>query len=576
MDPEAESKRLAALRSEIEAMLSESKTFDRIRELLGSGGAARATLAKLLSTVERSPVPELLGDESGLALRVDVLGGRGFVGELVDTETKGAAQAVRAHLQFAEQRGATSLVAAAVEPQFTGSFVFAVGKLPRSETEWHDLVTRAMPQLRVCVTRERVGGLKREIVAAGAVDWRQGFLSRGHEFSLLLGASGPDSVVEPGAVLRVSLDVVAASSLETPFDEVTVKREMQRSQSLKGEASRKFYLYAKDWWKAYTTALGEQEASRRGVKLFARDEHGELRCVCSFVSPLRAGRGLDSPRHCARFVSLIALDKEASVGGGAKTDTWHSPQAFVAKSSGDVWDHATLLCSLLLGFGLDAFVVLGTINANSKAQLHAWVVTRSASGVIAWESATGKRNSLAPLDNDAAKRYASIGCVFNHHHAFANIQASDALVDGLNLDFDDATAWKRLDARANGAVDESAFVSPAADFALVATRLDVPRLELDLENQLKGLIEAKRLETLGLLTVWDAHLSYMLQPALAAYESERITDHAFGNDDFQDAIRRHVPQGHCFKGFPTCFAHLQPNRMLVALQRNQVRPPCCL
>ena len=34
--------------------------------------------------------------------------------------------------------------------------------------------------------------------------------------------------------------------------------------------------------------------------------------------------------------------------------------AFISRRRGDVEPHAYLLCSLLLGFGLDAYVVLGT------------------------------------------------------------------------------------------------------------------------------------------------------------------------------------------------------------------------
>lgn len=48
-----------------------------------------------------------------------------------------------------------------------------------------------------------------------------------------------------------------------------------------------------------------------------------------------------------------------------------------------------LLCSLLLGFGLDAYVCVGT---KSKGAVHAWVVTISVEGTIVfWESLNGHR-----------------------------------------------------------------------------------------------------------------------------------------------------------------------------------------
>lgn len=39
--------------------------------------------------------------------------------------------------------------------------------------------------------------------------------------------------------------------------------------------------------------------------------------------------------------------------------------------SGDVEDHAMLLCSLLLGFGLDSWICIGTTGEGA----HAWVMT---------------------------------------------------------------------------------------------------------------------------------------------------------------------------------------------------------
>lgn len=38
----------------------------------------------------------------------------------------------------------------------------------------------------------------------------------------------------------------------------------------------------------------------RSVKIFAEDERGQHRCVCSFLQPYRRGRMLPTPRHAAR------------------------------------------------------------------------------------------------------------------------------------------------------------------------------------------------------------------------------------------------------------------------------------
>lgn len=53
----------------------------------------------------------------------------------------------------------------------------------------------------------------------------------------------------------------------------------------------------------------------------------------------------------------------------------------------DCEDHAVLLCSLLLGFGLDAYVCIGT---KARGMAHAWVMTIDTTGMVTfWESLTG-------------------------------------------------------------------------------------------------------------------------------------------------------------------------------------------
>lgn len=68
------------------------------------------------------------------------------------------------------------------------------------------------------------------------------------------------------------------------------------------------------------------------------------------------------------------------------------------------------------------------------------------------------------------------------------------------------------------------------------------------------------LQDLGLATVWDDHLSYLLSSALSAYELERCSGVSCGNEEFQDAVRRAVPDGHTFKGFPIHFLHCNARR----------------
>lgn len=61
----------------------------------------------------------------------------------------------------------------------------------------------------------------------------------------------------------------------------------------------------------------------------------------------------------------------------------------------DCEDHAVLLCSLLLGFGLNAYVCVGT---KAKGAAHTWVMTISPEGEVTfWESLTAHRYSACML-----------------------------------------------------------------------------------------------------------------------------------------------------------------------------------
>ena len=111
----------------------------------------------------------------------------------------------------------------------------------------------------------------------------------------------------------------------------------------------------------------------------------------TFVRPLIGIRGIDSAFHAARFVSLFQYIPEMLPTKDQRAEIWHSFHTFIAQGYGDVEDHATLLCSLLLGFGLDAYICIGT----SGDGPHIWVMTRifkdesKTYKVKYWESLTG-------------------------------------------------------------------------------------------------------------------------------------------------------------------------------------------
>jgi hypothetical protein len=99
---------------------------------------------------------------------------------------------------------------------------------------------------------------------------------------------------------------------------------------------------------------------------------------------------------------------------------------------------------------------------------------------------------------------------------------------------DDPTKWHVLRV-------EEALTAETAELSSISCMrrptLDAVALEVSLEGQLRELLGQHRARSLpygvsaGVL--WDDHLSALLTPALAAYETEALTGVAPGNDEFQ-------------------------------------------
>lgn len=85
-----------------------------------------------------------------------------------------------------------------------------------------------------------------------------------------------------------------------------------------------------------------------------------------------------------------------------------------------------------------------------------------------------------------------------------------------------------------------------------------------MEDALKRLIEKRRAQD-GVHTFWDDELAVIAQPALASYELDRVIGITFGNEEFQTGVKRVVPSGYSFKGYPTCFNTTNPEAILATL-----------
>lgn len=290
---------------------------------------------------------------------------------------------------------------------------------------------------------------------------------------------------------------------------------------------------------------------------------------------MRSGRLLDTPRQAARFVSLIAYNKvTASFGVNEQIEQWLHMHTFLTKNKGDCENHSVLLCNLLLGFGLDAYVCVGT---KIKNQPHTWVVTLSPDyeQVVFWESLSGNRYlhmfidpDDPPLDKNILVKhpYKTIGCLFNHRNFYANIQ-SLSNVDTCNFNLRDQSKWKSMSEDAIHTVCSSPTMHQLPP--LCQNILDPTLVSNDLERQLRALVVGHR-QDIGLSTTWDDNLSYMLSAALASYELERVTGLSVGNEEFDQSIKLAIPDGHSFKAFPIQFIHRNGRRVFAACLKSPI------
>ncbi|CAL1610487.1 unnamed protein product [Knipowitschia caucasica] len=512
-------------------------------------------------------------------LFLQIQGGKAFLEHLQEPEPLPGqvCSTFTLHLHFRNQRFRSKPVPCACEPDINEGYLLDVHKDDLGEG---GRMADGTTMLSICdpihlVLIKTDTSSETTLVSSHFLDWRTILSSTSGKMCIAVEMMGVGSECKvPAGILTLGIELYPPLTQNISPDIISTQQSLERQRT--AEKERLFLMYAKQWWREFLEIRPTHQSKM--VKIFAQDENGVNRPVCSYVRVLRAGRLLENPRQAARFVSLLAHERAPVVGSGAgKHEQWCTLLAFVCRGKGDCEDHATLLCSLLLGFGMDAYVCVGT---KAKGVPHTWVLTRGTDGSVTfWESLTAHRYLHQAIDPDApplvqqpkpSHPYCTVGCVFNHQSFLANCQPSDA-VELCVFDFQNQSRWKAMSDDALKSV-----CSPGSNTSLppvpplTAPTLDPAAVSNQLELELRYLISEHR-KDLDLATVWDDHLSYLLSSALSAYELERCTGVSCGNEEFQDAVRRAVPDGHTFKGFPIHFLHRNARRAFA----TSLRSPCC-
>ena len=172
------------------------------------------------------------------------------------------------------------------------------------------------------------------------------------------------------------------------------------------------------------------------LQVICTDMAGATRLITRFIAPLSGPPCVDSEFAALRYVSLIPFlsDRVALPGF---TGIWSLHNEFLEIGAGDWEEHAMLLCALLLGHGLDAYVLLGNAVPDGRV---AWVLTYTSGGQVRiWNPAAGR----VYLPGERGCPLQSIGMIFNAKMIIANLQPNVKLNE-MSFNFNEPRHWNIL------------------------------------------------------------------------------------------------------------------------------------
>jgi centrosomal protein CEP76 len=513
---------------------------------------------------------------SHTALYLRLAGGRAFLDNfdaaVVEARRKAKEQMV-VHLHFGNQRFRSAPLPVSCDPAFDDDFLINI------EPSIRDLIECQTP-LHILVTSEDASGAKCRTVGENTIEWRR-VLRRG-VLNVAVELAGVNPGV-PAGILDVQLELLPFGR---PYAEDEIQFHLEQTKSGQSAADREFLVYARRWWGEYQ-AMRSSHAQRR-VKVFAQALSGRMLPVTHYIDVLQPDRVFDGPEDAARFVSLFSVD---SPGDDTANDMlsglragpgeqWLSTFTFLCQRRGDSPNHATLLCSLLLGFGLDAYCVVGAgippgedaagpRPIKPECPTTMLVLTRQALAQAAESANIGTRflvrlwdpteGTVFDVNDVAGHRLLTIDCAFNNRQLVANVQDANR-VETTQFDFEDETRWKSVNPMKLRMVPR---VSPCPPLLWVPTR---PRqLEVELEQRLKKAVVAHR-DTISVPTLWDDDLAVVFNQALSKYEAAR-RDASMPVDLtwFSHGVKGKLGEGRTFKGFPVNVTHTSEARILAAI-----------
>ncbi|XP_013777512.1 centrosomal protein of 76 kDa-like isoform X2 [Limulus polyphemus] len=458
------------------------------------------------------------------------------------------------HGHFQGQRSKSTPVPAVCEPEFFCTLSFDLHAktqgLIASDVRASSLSEIDSPVHLVLVRTEPNG--ENKLMSSCFLEWRKVLTSPNGCLSIHteLKGIGVENKVPIGIL---DMELCVNPTPKSLITECVLNTQLSLEKTQYDEKQILFLTYSKLWWQEYLEIRPEH--SLRLVKIFTQDENAVALPVVCYVKPLRVGRLIESPQEALWFVSLFHQQKCPVVGkvGITSQEQWNNLFAFLVVQGGGSEDHAVFLCSLLLGFGLNAYVCIGTVG---KEVPYAWVITFGRTDNITfWDVASATRYKHCSAQKDCSKTmkpkhpFKTVGCIFNHQSFFANCQPTDS-IERCCFDLNDPSKWKSMSTDAIALISTTIPSWPT----MLASTIDVSKASLDLEEQLKVLITEHRADK-GLTTYWDENLCFILSSALSTCEIQGRSGVPAYHEDFQDAVHPLVPEGHTFKALPVHFCH---------------------
>ncbi|TPP40418.1 CEP76 C2 domain family protein [Leishmania donovani] len=536
---------LKSMKSAIHSFLQETGVYDSIRDIVDTyvsehGDEAdssenpsaimrivkeKGILQELVSQIQSrstvGAVPSITVPSDGRHyLLVRVNGGRAFVDNLDLAPSTVSKRSVVFAAHFGNQRFRSAVKPCSAEPKFDEEFLFEVdatgfgfgeADLIEVSTPFHIAVLREDSQLNVA-----------ELLGENIIEWRK-VLKSGY-LGLTVELCGRNAGV-PAGIVDLQLELVSKKRIRYKEEDIVSRVEQQRIAVT--NADREFLVYSRRWWSEY-----------------------------------QAEFGLDSPQDAARFVSLLRVTAEGTGSIGAlslEESSWLSPFIFLSQRQGYHCNHAALLCSLLLGFGIDAYCALGSCH---NGEVGVFVVSRSTDArgsakVTVWNPTSGERSS--PSEQDT---FATVDCMFNNKSFFANCQASNNIAT-TSFECYNEELWKPLN------VLKLRMVPRYPSAPLLFETVAASPIERSLEIQLRAAISTYR-DSFGVVTTYDDTVSYVLSQALLLYERQQSEGGAQSFALFQESVKGTLGVGKTFKAIPLNVSYLDAGSVMDVVRAASV------